>query len=91
MAMNVVVTSHLPICLYNAAGGKVNHRVARTRRTVTRTRRTVDHYPLCGGPPHACSTLIVSQQRAQGRCFSDLQHFEALKIFHGSSSLRKTI
>jgi hypothetical protein len=24
MAMNVVVTSHLPVCLYSAAGGKVN-------------------------------------------------------------------
>jgi hypothetical protein len=36
MAMNVVVTSHLPVCLYSAAGGKVNRQVARTRRTVTR-------------------------------------------------------
>jgi hypothetical protein len=38
MAMNAVVTSHLPVCLYSAAGGKVNRQVAHTRRTVTRTR-----------------------------------------------------
>ena len=30
IAMNVVVTSHLPICLYSAAGGKVNRQVFRT-------------------------------------------------------------
>jgi hypothetical protein len=37
MAMNVVVTSHLPVCLYSAAGVKVNRQVARTRSTVTYT------------------------------------------------------
>jgi hypothetical protein len=26
MAMNAVVTSHLPVCLYSAAGGKVNRK-----------------------------------------------------------------
>jgi hypothetical protein len=36
MEMNVVVTSHLPVCLYSAAGVKVNRQVARTRSTVTR-------------------------------------------------------
>jgi hypothetical protein len=41
--MNVVVTSHLPVCLYSDAGGKVNRQVARTRRTVTRTRCVVGH------------------------------------------------
>jgi hypothetical protein len=30
-AMNDVVTSHLPVCLYSAAGGKVNRQVACTR------------------------------------------------------------
>jgi hypothetical protein len=38
MAMNVVVTSHLLVCLYSASGGKVNRQVARTRRAVTHTR-----------------------------------------------------
>jgi hypothetical protein len=31
MAMNVVVTSHLPVYLYSAVGVKVNRRVAHTR------------------------------------------------------------
>jgi hypothetical protein len=30
-------------------------------------------YSLNGGPPDAWSILIVSRQRAQGRCFSDLR------------------
>jgi hypothetical protein len=37
IAMNVVVTSHLPVCLYSAAGGKVNRQVFRTCQTVART------------------------------------------------------
>jgi hypothetical protein len=31
MAINDVVTPHLPVCLYSATGGKVNRQVARTR------------------------------------------------------------
>jgi hypothetical protein len=31
MTMNVVVTSHQPVYLYSAAGGKLNRQVARTR------------------------------------------------------------
>jgi hypothetical protein len=41
MIMNVVVTLHLPVCLYSAAGGKINRQVAHTRWTVARTRWTV--------------------------------------------------
>jgi hypothetical protein len=37
MAMNAVVTSHLLVCLYSAAGVKVNRQVARTYSIVTRT------------------------------------------------------
>jgi hypothetical protein len=40
--MNAVVTSHLPICLYSAAGKKVNHQDFYTRRTPARTRCAVD-------------------------------------------------
>jgi hypothetical protein len=36
MAMNVVVTSHLAVCLYSAAGVKVNRQAACTRSTATR-------------------------------------------------------
>jgi hypothetical protein len=34
MAMDDVVTLHQPVCLYSAAGGKVNHQIAYTRWTV---------------------------------------------------------
>jgi hypothetical protein len=37
IAMNVVVTSNLLVCLYSAVGGKVNRQVFRTGRTVART------------------------------------------------------
>jgi hypothetical protein len=35
--MNDVVTLHLPVCLYSAAGKKVNRQDFYTRQTVTRT------------------------------------------------------
>jgi hypothetical protein len=67
MAMNVVVTLHQPIYLYSAAGeeGEPPDRL---------------HW-LSGGPPKAWNILIVSQQRAQGRCFLDLRHYEAFVFF----------
>jgi hypothetical protein len=34
--MNAVVTSHLPVCLYSAAGGKVNRQLFRTGQTAAR-------------------------------------------------------
>ena len=42
IVINAMVTSHLPVCLYSAAGGKVNRQAARTRRTVARTHWPVD-------------------------------------------------
>ena len=42
IAMNVVVTSHLPICLYSAAGKKVNRQDFYTRRTAAYIRCAVD-------------------------------------------------
>jgi hypothetical protein len=35
--MNAVVTSHLPVCLYSAAGKKVNRQDFYTGQTVART------------------------------------------------------
>jgi hypothetical protein len=35
--MNVVVTSHLLVCLYRAAGKKVNRQDVYTRQTIART------------------------------------------------------
>jgi hypothetical protein len=37
IAMNAMVTSHLPVCLYSVTGGEVNRQVFRTGRTVART------------------------------------------------------
>jgi hypothetical protein len=79
--MNAVVTSHLPVCLYSAAGKKVN-RQSHLHRTNSRS------HPLNGGPQtregepawwdhFALGNCIVSRQRAQGRCFLDLRLPEA--------------
>jgi hypothetical protein len=40
--MNAVVTSHLPVCLYSAAGKKVNRQDFYTRRIAAYTRCPVD-------------------------------------------------
>jgi hypothetical protein len=40
--MNAVVTSHLPVCLYSAAGKKVNRQDFYTRQTTAYTRCAVD-------------------------------------------------
>ena len=42
IAMNAVVTSHLPVCLYSAAGKKVNRQDFYTRQTAAYTRCAVD-------------------------------------------------
>jgi hypothetical protein len=67
MAMNVVVTPQQPVCLYSHAGeeGEPSYHL---------------HW-LSGGPPEARNILIVSRQRAQGRCFSDLRHSKAFVFF----------
>jgi hypothetical protein len=39
--MNAMVTSHLPVCLYSAAGKKVNRQDFYTRQTAARTRCAV--------------------------------------------------
>jgi hypothetical protein len=42
IAMNAVVTSHLPVCLYSDAGKKVNRQDFYTRQTAVCTRCAVD-------------------------------------------------
>jgi hypothetical protein len=103
IAMNVVVTSHLLICLYSAAGGEVNRQVFRTGRTVARTHWVVGHrtregespghvYPLHGGTiPHSkfCDRFSAT---SSGKVFFGSSALRSLRyFFHGSSSLRKTI
>jgi hypothetical protein len=65
--MNVVVSSHQPACLYSVEGGEGEppYRL---------------HW-LSGGPSDDRNILIVSRQRAQERCFSDLRHFKAFVFF----------
>jgi hypothetical protein len=79
--MNDVVTSHLPVCLYSAAGKKVNRQDFYTRQTVARTHCTVGRKDQNSEPAwwdyYALENCIVSRQRAQGRCFSDLRLPEA--------------
>jgi hypothetical protein len=67
MAMNDVVTPHQPVCLYSDAGGEgeLPH---------------CSHW-LSGGPSGVWNIIIVSRQRAQERCFSDLRHSEAFVFF----------
>jgi hypothetical protein len=67
MAMNDVVTPHQPVCLYSAVGGE--------GEPLYRS-----HW-LSGGPSGVRNIKIVSRQRAQGRCFSDLRHSEAFVFF----------
>jgi hypothetical protein len=38
-------------------------------------------HSLNGRPSDAWNIIIVSRQRAQGRCFLDLRHFEAFEFF----------
>jgi hypothetical protein len=67
MAMNVVVTPHQLVCLYSAAGGEGEPPCR-------------SHW-LSGGPSGVQNIIIVSRQRAQGRCFLDLRHSEAFIFF----------
>jgi hypothetical protein len=103
IAVNDVVTSQLPICLYSAAGGKVNRQVTRTRWTVTRTRWMVDHsaqevespdraYPLNGGTTIHSEYLksFLGNELREG-VFWTFGILKPQRVFHGSSSLWKTI
>jgi hypothetical protein len=96
IAMNVVVTSHLPVCLYSAVGKKVN-RQSLLHRTNSRS------HPLSGGPQNPRRrTCMVGPLRARklyrfpatssGKVFFGPSASRSLRdFFHGSSSLRKTI
>ena len=79
--MNDVVTSHLHICLYSAAGKKVNRQDFYTRQTAARTRCAVgrkdQNSELAWWDRYELGSCIVSRQRAQGWCFSDLRLPEA--------------
>jgi hypothetical protein len=90
--MNVVVTSHLPVCLYSAAGGKVNRHATCTRRTVARVHWTVDRraregespdrvYPSYGGTTSHSEYLNRFSTTSSGKVFFGPSTFRSLKEF----------
>jgi hypothetical protein len=87
-----VVTSRLPVCLYSAAGGKVNREAARTRWIVHRTHWTVDHsaregespdrtYPLYGGTTLHSEYLNHFSTTSSGKVFFGPSAFWSLREF----------
>jgi hypothetical protein len=87
MAMNVVVTPHLPVCLYSAAGGKVNRQDARTRWTVAHTRWTVDH----SAPGKRITKSIVPAvwwATSRSKYFNRFSATSSRKVFFGPSAFR---
>jgi hypothetical protein len=85
MAMNAVVTPHLRVYLYSAAGGKVNRQIARTRwivghsasgRWIDRSLIPAERWAIC-----RLEYLNRFSTTSSGKVFSDLRHFEAFEIF----------
>jgi hypothetical protein len=76
MAMNVVVTLHQPVYLYNVAGGR---RTARSLALAEQwTARRLEYYNRFSAT-------------SSGKVFIGPSAFRSLRVFHGSSSLRKMI
>jgi hypothetical protein len=87
MAMNVVVTPHLHVCLYSAAGGKVNRQVACTRWAVARSRWTVDH----SAPSKWITGSFVPATwwaTLRSKYFNRFSATSSGKVFFGPSALR---
>ena len=93
--MNAVVTSHLPVCLYSAAGKKVNRQDFYTRQTAAYTRSAVDRrdqiVTLQGGTATRSETESFLDNELREGVFRTFGILKPERIFHGSSSLRKTI
>jgi hypothetical protein len=80
MAMNAVVTPHLPVCLYSAAGGKVN-------RQISRTHWMVDH----SASGRWIDRSLVPAERWATWCLEYFNRFSATssgKVFFGPSAFR---
>jgi hypothetical protein len=87
MAMNVVVTSHLLVCLYSVAGVKVNRQVVRTRWTVTRTHWTVDH-SACGRWITRSRVSTAWWATSRSEYFNRFSATSSGKVFFGPSTFR---
>jgi hypothetical protein len=90
--MNDVVTSHLPICLYSAAGGEVNRQATYTRQIAARVHLMVDRrareeespdraYPPCGGTTSRWEFLNRFSTTSLGKVFFGTSAFQSLKEF----------
>jgi hypothetical protein len=79
--MNVVVTSHLPVCLYSDAGKKANRQDFYTRRTTACTRCAVDRrdqiLTLQGGTATRSENKSFLDNELREGVFSDLRLPEA--------------
>jgi hypothetical protein len=91
--MNVVVTSHLPVCLYSAAGKKVNRQDFYTRQAAARTRCAVGRKDqtvnLHGGTATRSETVSFLDNELREGVFRTFGFLKPKRLFHGSSSLRK--
>jgi hypothetical protein len=93
--MNVVVTSHLPVCLYSAAGKKVNRQDLYTRQTVAYTRCAVDRrdqiVTLQGGTATRSKTESFLDNELREGVFRTFDFLKPKRLFSRIKSLRKTI
>jgi hypothetical protein len=77
--MNAMVTSHLPVCLYSAAGGKVNRQGLQHRAN--------SHPHSLSGGPHS-SKRCGKMGRARDDYFNRFSPTSSGKVFFGSSASR---
>jgi hypothetical protein len=103
IVMSAVVTSHLPVCLYSATGGKVNRQATCTRQAVARIHWTVDRrapegespdrvYPSYGGTTSHSEYLNRFSTTSSGKVFFGPSAFRSIKeFFTGRARHKKTI
>jgi hypothetical protein len=93
--MNAVVTSHLLVCLYSAAGKKVNRQVSYTdEQSLAPTERWAtkpEKVNLHGGTTLRSEILSFPGNELREGVFRTFGFPKPKRFFHGSSSLRKTI
>jgi hypothetical protein len=95
VAMNAVVTSHLLVCLYSIAGKKAKRQDFYTKRTAACTRCAVDRrdqtVTLQGGTVTLLEAESFLDNELREGVFWTFGFPKLKRLFHGSSSLRKTI
>jgi hypothetical protein len=85
--MNAVVTSHLPVCLYSAASGKVNRQATCTRRTVARILWSVDRRAREGESPDRVY-LSYGGTTSHSEYLNRFSTMSSGKVFFGPSAFR---